>query len=69
MKQLLIVIIRCYQKVIAPAFPPHCRFHPSCSTYAIMALKEKGVLRGMLCVFWRLARCNPFSSGGYDPVN
>jgi len=46
----------------------HCRFHPSCSQYAIEALRGRGVLTGSALALWRIARCQPFSRGGYDPV-
>ncbi|MGD9807684.1 MAG: membrane protein insertion efficiency factor YidD [Deferribacterales bacterium] len=45
-----------------------CRFYPSCSDYAVQALKQKGLIKGTLLTVWRVARCNPLSKGGYDPV-
>ena len=68
MKQLLIGIIRFYKKYISPALPPACRFHPTCSVYAIQAIERFGVLRGGLLAVWRILRCNPFCKGGVDPV-
>ena len=68
MKQLLIGIIRFYKKYISPALPPACRFHPTCSVYAIQAIERFGVLRGGLLAVWRVLRCNPFCKGGNDPV-
>ncbi|MCI6094880.1 MAG: membrane protein insertion efficiency factor YidD [Clostridium sp.] len=46
----------------------HCRFTPSCSQYALEAVREHGVFMGSLYALWRILRCNPFSKGGYDPV-
>ena len=68
MKQLLIGIIRFYKKYISPPLPPACRFHPTCSVYAIQAIERFGVLRGGLLAVWRILRCNPFCKGGNDPV-
>jgi uncharacterized protein len=60
--------IRIYQRVISPALPRRCRYEPTCSSYAVDAVREFGVLRGLVLAGWRLLRCNPFSRGGYDPV-
>jgi uncharacterized protein len=60
--------IRLYQRLISPALPRRCKFEPTCSAYAVQAIRELGVLRGSILAAWRLARCNPFSHGGYDPV-
>ena len=60
--------IRLYQLVISPALPPRCKYEPSCSAYALSALRSYGVMRGSVLVVWRILRCNPFSHGGYDPV-
>jgi len=57
-----------YQRVISPALPRRCKFEPTCSAYAIQALRDFGILRGLVLATWRLLRCNPFSHGGYDPV-
>lgn len=64
----LIWTIRGYQKLISRYTPPVCRFHPSCSHYAVEALQVHGVWRGSLLAANRIARCNPFFSGGFDPV-
>jgi len=69
MKKILILFIRFYQKVISPMFPPCCRFQPTCSQYAIEALKKYGVIKGGRKAIWRILRCNPFCKGGYDPVD
>ena len=57
-----------YQRVISPALPRRCRYEPTCSRYALQALAEYGILRGLVLAVWRLLRCNPWSHGGYDPV-
>jgi uncharacterized protein len=57
-----------YQRVISPALPRRCRYEPTCSSYAVEALQEFGILRGLVLAVWRVLRCNPFSHGGYDPV-
>lgn len=68
LKKLFILPIRFYQKYISPAKPPCCRFTPTCSQYAIDAIREWGVLIGLVLALWRVLRCNPFGKGGYDPV-
>jgi putative membrane protein insertion efficiency factor len=60
--------VRAYQLVFRPILPPACRFVPSCSDYAIEALRVHGAWRGGWLTVWRIARCNPFVPGGYDPV-
>ncbi|MEJ7797000.1 MAG: membrane protein insertion efficiency factor YidD [Solirubrobacteraceae bacterium] len=57
-----------YQRVISPALPRRCRYEPTCSSYALRALQRFGILRGLVLATWRVLRCNPFSHGGYDPV-
>ena len=57
-----------YRRVISPALPQRCKYEPSCSAYAGQAIREYGILRGLVLGGWRLLRCNPFSHGGYDPV-
>jgi uncharacterized protein len=64
----LLLPLRAYQRVISPALPRRCKYEPTCSAYAAQALRELGPLRGTLVAAWRLARCNPFSHGGYDPL-
>jgi len=65
---LLRSLIRGYQLTLSPLLGPRCRFHPSCSQYAIEALRLHGTLRGSLLSLRRLARCHPWHAGGYDPV-
>ncbi len=61
--------IRAYRRVISPALPRRCKYHPTCSTYAEQAIGGYGLRRGAVLAAWRLLRCNPFSHGGYDPVS
>ena len=68
MKTIMILIIRFYQKFISPLFPPTCRFYPTCSHYAYQAIYKYGAIRGVPMAVWRVLRCNPFNSGGFDPV-
>lgn len=68
MSKVLIVLVRIYQVVISPMLGPRCRFYPSCSNYAIEAVRVHGALRGSGMAAWRVLRCNPFSNGGLDPV-
>ncbi len=58
-----------YRRVISPALPRRCKYEPTCSAYAVQALGEFGILRGLVLATWRVLRCNPFSHGGYDPVD
>ena len=65
---VILAPIRAYRRFISPAMPRRCKYYPTCSAYAIDAVREFGVLRGLVLAGWRLLRCNPFSHGGYDPV-
>ncbi|EPX64071.1 Protein YidD [Cystobacter fuscus DSM 2262] len=65
---LLALPIRFYRRWISRWLPPACRFHPSCSAYALEALQKHGALRGLRLITWRLLRCQPFHPGGFDPV-
>ena len=67
-RRLLAGLIRGYQIVLSPLLPPSCRFHPSCSQYALEAVSRHGALKGSWLAARRLARCHPFHPGGYDPV-
>ncbi|MFG0382783.1 membrane protein insertion efficiency factor YidD [Pseudomonas sp. zbq_18] len=68
MKRLLLSLVRLYQYLISPLLGPRCRFHPSCSHYAIEAIERHGALRGGWLAVRRLGRCHPWHAGGYDPV-
>ena len=65
---LLLAPIRLYQRFVSPALPRRCKYEPTCSAYAVDAVREFGVVRGLILAGWRLLRCNPLSPGGYDPV-
>jgi putative membrane protein insertion efficiency factor len=68
MRWILILILRAYQLAISPWLGPCCRFHPSCSAYAIAALERHGAWRGLALAAQRLLKCHPFHAGGVDPV-
>ena len=57
-----------YRRVVSPAIPRRCKYEPTCSRYAVEAIREYGILKGLVLAGWRLLRCNPWSHGGYDPV-
>ncbi|MDD4960006.1 MAG: membrane protein insertion efficiency factor YidD [Gallionella sp.] len=65
---MLIKLIHGYQYFISPLSPPSCRFVPSCSQYAVDALTRYGFMKGSWLSIKRIARCNPWHSGGYDPI-
>ena len=64
----LVLLVRGYQVLISPLIGPHCRFAPTCSQYAIEALAQHGVVRGLGLAVRRILRCHPFTEGGLDPV-
>jgi putative membrane protein insertion efficiency factor len=64
----LIAVIEAYQRWISPLLGPRCRYFPSCSQYAALAIERHGVVRGSYLTVRRLLRCHPFHTGGYDPV-
>ena len=68
MRTLLVLVVRAYQVVLSPLLPAACRYHPTCSNYAIEALEKHGALRGGWLAVKRIARCHPFRAGGFDPV-
>ncbi|MFQ5737620.1 MAG: membrane protein insertion efficiency factor YidD [Acidobacteriota bacterium] len=68
LKVVFLCLIRFYQKFLSPVFPASCRFHPSCSAYVYEAIEKRGAWRGALLGVGRLARCHPWSRGGFDPV-
>ena len=57
-----------YQRLVSPAIAPRCKYHPTCSAYAVEAIRRYGILRGFVLAVWRLLRCNPWSHGGVDFV-
>lgn len=66
--RMLIAPIRFYQLCISPHTPPSCRFTPTCSNYAIEAIRKHGPIKGTALAAWRILRCNPWGGSGYDPV-
>jgi uncharacterized protein len=66
LRGILVAPIRLYQRTISPALPARCKYHPSCSQYAVDAVRRYGLLRGVVLAGWRLLRCNPWSHGGVD---
>ena len=67
-REIVVAPIRLYQRTISLAFPFRCKYYPSCSEYAIQAVRAYGILKGLVLAAWRLLRCNPLSDGGFDPV-
>lgn len=67
-RELVLLPLRLYRRVISPLLGPHCKYEPSCSEYALDAVRTYGVFRGGLLAAWRVLRCNPWSHGGHDPV-
>jgi hypothetical protein len=67
-RRLAILPIRAYQLLLSPMTGDHCKYYPSCSEYAAQAINQYGILRGLVLAGWRLLRCNPWSHGGFDPV-
>lgn len=65
----LVAPITLYQRLISPLLPRRCKYEPTCSAYAVDAVRAHGPLRGFVLAAWRLLRCNPFSHGGHDPVS
>jgi uncharacterized protein len=67
-RNLVAAPIIVYRHLISPAIPRRCKYEPTCSLYAVEAIRRYGILRGLVLAGWRLLRCNPWSHGGYDPV-
>jgi putative membrane protein insertion efficiency factor len=63
-----VAMIGLYQRLISRWLPRRCKYEPTCSAYAVSAIRRFGPLRGAVLATWRILRCNPFSHGGYDPV-
>ena len=68
MKNILIAMIRFYQKFLSPLKHTRCPYTPTCSQHGLEAIQKYGAFKGSLLACWRILRCNPFSKGGYDPV-
>lgn len=68
LQRLALTLLRGYQALISPLFGPSCRFHPSCSHYAVEAITRFGVLKGSWLATKRLLKCHPLHAGGHDPV-
>ncbi len=68
LRLIAIYLIKFYRKFISPLTPPSCRFYPTCSAYALEAVKKYGFFKGGFMSVKRVLRCHPFSKGGYDPV-
>ncbi len=66
-RRLLLLVVRGYQLFISPLLPPSCRYTPTCSQYAILALKKYGALKGIILTTHRILRCNPWGGHGHDP--
>ena len=64
----VLFLVRLYQRYVSPMRPPTCKYYPSCSQYAVIAIGRHGLLRGSALAAWRLLRCNPWSRGGVDDV-
>jgi putative membrane protein insertion efficiency factor len=69
LRGVVLAPVRLYARLISPALPRRCKYEPTCSAYAVGAVEEYGILRGLVLAGWRLLRCNPWSHGGYDPVH
>jgi putative membrane protein insertion efficiency factor len=67
-RAVFVLPIRLYQRLLAPLLGERCKYYPSCSEYAAQAITRFGILRGLVLAGWRLLRCNPWSHGGFDPV-
>jgi putative membrane protein insertion efficiency factor len=69
LREVLLGPLHLYRRLISPALGPHCRYHPTCSEYAVEAVRSYGAARGVVLAAWRVLRCNPWSRGGFDPVS
>ena len=68
LRRAAVLPIKLYQKTVSPMLGERCRYYPSCSEYAAQSITKFGILRGLVLAGWRLLRCNPWSRGGFDPV-
>jgi putative membrane protein insertion efficiency factor len=67
-RRIMVAPIVGYQRFISPGLPRRCRYEPTCSRYGVQAIQRYGILKGLVLACWRLLRCNPWSAGGFDPV-
>ena len=67
-RAIAIALIRLYPRVVSPIIPKRCKYYPTCSEYAVGAVRQYGMARGFVLAGWRLLRCNPLSNGGFDYV-
>ena len=67
-RAVFVLPIKLYQRLFSPLLGERCKYYPSCSEYAAQAITRFGILRGLVLAGWRLLRCNPWSHGGFDPV-
>jgi uncharacterized protein len=67
-RSVVVAPVLAYQRILSPVLPRRCKYEPTCSRYAVDAVREYGILKGLVLGVWRLLRCNPWSYGGYDPV-
>jgi putative membrane protein insertion efficiency factor len=67
-RSVAVAPIFAYRHIVSPALPRRCKYEPTCSRYAVDAIRRYGILKGVVLAGWRLLRCNPWSYGGYDPV-
>jgi putative membrane protein insertion efficiency factor len=68
LRAIVLAPLNLYRRVVSPGLPRRCRYEPTCSRYAVDAVREFGILRGLVLAGWRVLRCNPWSHGGHDPV-
>ena len=68
LRAVAVAPIKLYQRLISPMVGQRCKYYPSCSEYAVEAVQRFGILRGLVLAAWRVLRCNPWSRGGFDPV-
>jgi len=67
-RTMLLFPIRAYRRLVSPVLPRRCRFHPTCSAYAMQAIEKHGAVKGGWLAVRRLLKCHPFHPGGFDPV-
>ena len=68
LREVVLLPLHLY-RLVSPALPPSCRYYPSCSAYAVQAVRELGIVRGGILAGWRVLRCNPWSPGGVDELS